>query len=117
MTPGTEVYIESSGSVSEVTGSSPGYIVEGSSFEGQIRHTNDTIEVTDDANLGTPRINKQLGVNTQPSQQTWLENTAGNTTTTTDELWKNFPEGLGSVLGDPLPEKDPEVDFLDTFVN
>jgi hypothetical protein len=114
VTPGTEVYIESSGSVSEVTGSSPGYIVEGSSFEGQIRHTNDTIEVTDDANLGTPRINKQLGVNTQPSQQTWLENTAGNTTTTTDELWKNFPEG-GTFFGSPNPDKDPLSNFLDNF--
>jgi hypothetical protein len=136
VTPGTEVYIESGGSVTEVTGSSPGYIVEGTSDEGQIRHTNETIDLGPelpevrfyrDANPPGPRLVLNPGckerdiddncIDRYPTEQEWLENTAGNTTTTTDELWQNFPEGLGSVLGNPLPEKDPEVDFLDTFVN
>jgi hypothetical protein len=78
---------------------------------GQIKDTNSTMEVTDNAYIGTPKINQQLGINTDPTQQEWLKQTAQQTTTTTDHLWKNFPRRALTTL----PEKDPLVVFKNQF--
>jgi len=75
------------------------------------------MEVTDQErpDITTPKINQDLGTNTQPSQQQWLKQQAQNTATTNQELWKNFPEGgSGPSPSTSNPRKDPLATFLNS---
>jgi hypothetical protein len=102
-------------------------------LEGQIRHTNETIDVGPqldeirfyrDANPPGPRLEVTPGckerdiqdncIERYPTEQEYLENVAGNTTTTNQELWKNFPEGDPSIAVSN-PNKDPLEQFLNNF--
>ncbi|AZH26681.1 hypothetical protein [Haloplanus aerogenes] len=65
------------------------------------------MELDADRSLGTPGINQQLGINTDPTEQQWLEKRADNTQNPNGELWQHFPEGSTGIAGNPTPNKDP----------
>jgi len=107
-----------------------GYIVEGSSFEGQVRDTNTSIDLgpelpevdfdgTGPMLTNTPRCADEFQGDTcnnyYPTEQEWLKQKAQGTTTTSDELWKHFPEGgSGPSPSTSNPRKDPLATFLDS---
>jgi hypothetical protein len=93
--------------------SKPGFIVEGSQLEGQIRITNSTIQpgAPNEGSYGLEVDNQGNQINTE---QTYLQQFTANTTSGFDvAVFEDYPEGTNFPTGPSLPIKDPLARFMD----